>query len=318
MSILILGPLLALTALGVVVALVVGLVRATGSAPGNLFSAPGVAAVAHHLRRWRLLTLLVSLTLGFLVLQWGNRTNASMGRWASLAPGLVMIALLVGTAIGEATSPQQRAVVRSASLAVRRPFDAVGRRQATFTAGGLLVLAGVLVFAGSRAVPDRAGRAGRAILVESCSFAQGREVITEGLRTPFPGTWYSLPIAVVFAVGLALAGLVLWLIARRPRPAVEGRPYDDELRRWSSAQVLHAVGLGTAATLWPVSAVVASGVDGSRGCGDSGLAVLPGVFVVIALAALVWFLVELVQLFVGPRRVLVDAARPAPSDPVAR
>lgn len=309
MAVTLIGPLLALFALAAVVMLVIGLVRATSTATGNVFTVPGVASVARHLRRWRLVTVLIALAVGFVAFQWGNRPSPSLGRWAAVAPGIVMVALLVGTALGELTSPRQRAQVRSASLEVRRPLDAVGRRQAAITGSGLAVLVGTLAFTTMRAVPDGQGRAGRAIATRRCAYADGHEVPASGLTSPFPGSWYSLPIGIAFVIGLVLAGVCLWLIARRPRPGAEAAPYDDELRRWSGAQVLHAVGLGIGATLAPVAVVTAFGLSHMHeGCRGGSLSLVPLGFVAIAVAALLWSVAELALLFTGPRRVALPAS----------
>jgi hypothetical protein len=96
------------------------------------------------------------------------------------------------------------------------------------------------------------GRPGRE-LFRQCSPVQGQG------HGPWPGSFYSGPLALVVAVGLVLAGLALVRIARRPSQA-EDAGLEDALRRRSAAAVTAATGLLVAVPLAGVSGIAAAGL----------------------------------------------------------
>ena len=103
--------------------------------------------------------------------------------------------------------------IRTAAVEVRRVGDYLPRRLgwAVAAAGGLLL---VLVVATTAAgSPDDLGRAGRS-LVRQCTPG-----IVES-HGPWPGLFYTGPLAVVVLAGLVLAGVALRAIVRRPGPPV--------------------------------------------------------------------------------------------------
>jgi hypothetical protein len=100
---------------------------------------------------------------------------------------------------------------------------------------------------------DDLGRAGRSL----------RQVCPDGSVTwasPWPGSFYSVPVAVVVLAGLAGAAAVLHRIARRPRTqAGPGfRADDDSVRRRSSVAVIAACGILVAVPLGGAALVAGS------------------------------------------------------------
>jgi hypothetical protein len=101
-------------------------------------------------------------------------------------------------------------------------------------------------------------------------------VVTEG-RTPWPGSFYSVPLAAVVVGGLLAAALALHRIVRRPRQG-EGLAEDDALRRDAARAVVSAAGLLAVVPLAgviAVSAIALAGFDCRPPAWSAAAAVLP-------------------------------------------
>ncbi|WP_336922420.1 hypothetical protein [Aquipuribacter sp. SD81] len=165
-----------------------------------------------------------------------------LGRGVLLAPAVVATGVLVGVLVAELVVAPPRGPRRSAGLATRRVRDVLPRRLSVavgVAAVGLLVLCSATALAAS---PDDLGRAGRAL----------RGVCTDGsvtTTTPWPGSWYVVPLLLLVGLGLVLALAVLTAVVRRPPLASpDGSTYADahvdaELRAQSARTVTAAVGL---------------------------------------------------------------------------
>lgn len=97
---------------------------------------------------------------------------------------------------------------------------------------------------------DDLGRAGRALVLR-CS-----TTVTQSAG-PWPGSYYTFPLAAVVAVGLACSALAARRIVRRPRQG-EDRVADDALRRQAVGAVVAATGVLVAIPLAGISLMAAS------------------------------------------------------------
>ena len=172
----------------------------------------------------------------------GRRGDLGLGITFA-APGFAVCAL-TGVLVGECLGNPSATRTRTALLEVRTASDYLPRAMTYWVLGLTAMLAVVLTTTSLVADPDDMGRAGRAFTV-ACG---PRATVGVG---PWPGTYYSLPIAVTVLVGGILAAAVLLTVLRRPRPAVDdtARAIDDGLRRSSARAVTAACGLVVSAPL---------------------------------------------------------------------
>lgn len=206
-----------------------------------------LGAVARSTRRWRLTGLLVGLVVAATSAQSG-----ALGRGVLLAGPLFGLCVLLGVVAGEMGVRAPAGARRSAALEVRSGRDYLPR-WLTYAVGVatalLIVLLGFTSVIGSA---DDLGRAGRS-LTRACS-----DLSREG-RGPWPGSFYAWPLAVVVLVGLAVAGVALASVTRRPRQG-EDPGLDDALRRQVATGVIAAVGLLVTVPLVGVGSVAAAGL----------------------------------------------------------
>jgi hypothetical protein len=138
---------------------------------------------------------------------------------------------VAGTLLGELTTLPPAGTVRRAELRVRRVRDYLPRWLSRIVVAGAVLLAGLATVTTAVASPDDMGRAGRAL---SCASGAG--------HGPWPGSYYTVPALLAVLAGLALTGLSLRRIVRRPRPAASTEA-DDALRRRSAEVVTAATGI---------------------------------------------------------------------------
>jgi hypothetical protein len=189
--------------------------------------------------------------------------------------------VLAGVLAGEVLRDSRPGRLRSAPIATRsaRSFlPPVATRWALGLTGALAILLAGTTLAGS---PDRLGRAGRSLAVACGGSAES--VATHG---PWPGTYYSIPMALLVVAGLLATGGVLHRIVRRPLPDGELGAADVELRRRSARMVVAAAGLLVAVTLTG-TAYFAGAAMVAIGCGPGWLAPLGWATLVLAVAGFV-------------------------------
>ncbi|MEZ0064515.1 hypothetical protein ABIA32_000503 [Streptacidiphilus sp. MAP12-20] len=193
------------------------------------------------------------LALGALAAVWAAG-QGQLGIGPLLAPTLLGVGAVLGALGADATAPGPTGAVRVAELTPRRFLDFLTRRTvvALGCAGALLV--SLLVLAAATASPDDLGRTGRAF-----GYACGEVSV---LRSPWPGTYYSLPLAAVLGAATLACGLTLRRMARRPG-------VDESWRRRSAARVAAAWGLMVTASLAGVSLAMAGALSGLP-CAASG------------------------------------------------
>jgi len=201
----------------------------------------------------------------------------SLGRGLVLAVPLLGLGVMAGVLVGELGVRAAPATTRHAALVVRRPGDYVPRRLTSAVAVAAATLAALLVATTLAASPDDQGRAGRVLRADRTVVADtvqaGRGVHTRSLpglvvphesvtHSPWMGSYYSVPLALVVLVGLLAAGLTLHRIVHRSRPgdpAVTSGP-DDMLRRRAARVVVGACGLLVTLPLLITSALTATGL----------------------------------------------------------
>lgn len=206
---------------------------------------PGLA----RLRAATLASRWVGLVLGALVVVAAFPLGL-MGRFALAGPpvagGVAVLAVLIGQRAvhGAAQSPGTAGIER------RRPLDYLSRGQ---TAGVAVALAALVVAAGwttAIAGPDSLGTPGRAITAAWTEYqyfdGASHDIPMTETRSPFPGSFYTVPLGVGVLVLIGLTAVALVTIARRPRSGADPElvRVDDALRRIAAEGVLAAAGLG--------------------------------------------------------------------------
>jgi hypothetical protein len=225
----------------------------------------------------------------------------ALGRGMMLAAPVFALVLLGGVILGELRVSAPATATRSTTLRVRRMRDYLPRRLAfavLIASGCLLLLLAATTAAGSA---DDLGHAGRS-LSSSCGESHG----------PWPGSFYSVPVALVVAAGVAAAALALHHVARRPRfgGSTLLEAADESLRLRAGETVTAACGMLVVVPLTGVSITAAGGLL-SIACrpvwwslaGWVLLALIPA-----ALALLGWCVAALIKPRGSVRAISVPAA----------
>ncbi|MEO6880520.1 MAG: hypothetical protein ABI181_06145 [Mycobacteriaceae bacterium] len=194
--------------------------------------------------RWRALGLAMGLIAGVLMLNDGG-----LGRGPLLAAPAFGLCVLVGVIVGELLITAPGGPIRHATLEVRRIRDYLPRRLTTVVTATTALLGGILVATTLAGSADDQGRAGRS-LARQCSAIMGEAT------GPWPGSYYSVPLALAVGLGLLGAALASRVIVRRPRPGGD-RADDDAARCRAVSAVVAASGVLVAVPLIGVSLTAA-------------------------------------------------------------
>ena len=209
----------------------------------------------------RAVGLLVGIAAAALVLQAGSYFSGPM-----LAPAAVGLGLLAGVAVGETlVRPRRAPGPRAASLRPRRVRDYAPRRLGPAVALQVVALAALLVLTTLTASRDTYTGTVRAL---SCSDAG-----VSSSRTPYPGSFYSGPLALALLAVLLVAALAARQVVARPRgvgPAGDTGA-DDALRTRSLGVVVAATGIAVAAPYCGIALTAGIALHG-LGSGDPGCA----------------------------------------------
>jgi hypothetical protein len=229
----------------VVVALVAGFVQVRRAAlpDGALVRSESVRTAAI----WRWAGVIAGMVVGGAM----ATSNILGGRGLMLAAPLFGICVLAGVLVGEAHVRPFRGPTRVAALEVRGVRDYLPRGLTSVVAAAAVLLVVLLIATTAAGSADDLGRAGRMLQVQ-CRTAQGLE--THG-RGPWPGSFYSIPLALVVIAGLIAAWAALRQIVRRPRsgPDPTAVAADDALRQRAARGVTAACGILVAIPLLGVS-----------------------------------------------------------------
>ena len=203
--------------------------------------APRLSNVRRRTTRWRWGGVAVGVVLAV-----GSAVSGvALGVGVMLAAPLFALGVLAGVIVGELRVAAP--IPRSASLEVRRVRDYAPRGLGVAVSAAVAGLGLVLVTTTALGSPDDLGRAGR-WLVQQCGSA-----LTES-RGPWPGSYYSLPLAILVVAGLTAATFALQQVVQRPRQG-EDVGVDDALRRHAVAAIVAASGILVTVPLAGVSAI---------------------------------------------------------------
>lgn len=178
-----------------------------------------------------------------------------LGRFALTAPAVASMVIVVAILIGQYSARRAALTPGVAGLERRSWTHYPNPRSVLMTVGMLAVITVAAGFTTSVAAPDDLGRAGRALRT-ACSTTVWTEGVatvefSEGTSSPFPGSFYTVPMA--FALGLLAITVVvaLVLVGRRPRDGSDTElvRVDDALRRITAEGILASAGLGLAGSV---------------------------------------------------------------------
>jgi hypothetical protein len=266
---------------------------------------PQVSAVSltNEWRRVRLTRLAgIVVGLGAAAVLWHQ---GSFGRGPMLAPAVFGLCLVLGVGLGEAVvRPTRASGVRSASLAPRRLSAYVPRTPA--------VLAGTMVLLTTVLLSFTTLTAGRDDYTHTMRALRCDTALVGSSTTPYPGSYYSLPLGLLLVAVLGLAAVASRQVIVRPRGLATDDVGDDALRRRSLDVIVSAVGIAASA---PYTGLALTAGGALQDLGDSRPSCAPlwmqPVGVAISLSALVAVVVAMVclaSLLAGnPQRL----ARPA-------
>lgn len=229
----------------------------------------------------------------------------SFGRGQMLAPAVFGLCVVLGVGLGETVvRARHEAGVRAASITPRRLSAYISRTPAALASAMVVMTAVLLTFTTLTAGRDDYTRSMRALRCDSVHVGSS--------YTPYPGSYYSFPLALVLVAVLVLAGLASRQAVLRPRGLATDDAGDDALRRRSLDVITSAVGIAVGA---PYVGLALTAGGALQGLGDSRPSCAPTwmqpVGTVITLSALVGAVVVVVcltRLLGGTQRVGRPAA----------
>lgn len=245
-----------------------------------------------RLRRVTTRARVIALVVGLIVVV-AMTGLGPLGMGLMLAPAVFAATQILATLAADVLTHSSARTPGTSGLEVRRIGAYLPRALTLATAVALLVLAGTLAWTTAVGSVDDMGRAGRAF-----TYSYPCDGVCRGSFTPWPGSYYSIPLGVALVVLVALAVVAVTMTVRRPRDASDREivRVDDFIRKRSTESVVAALGLGCAASLTAVC-VLASRLVPSTVPGVSNLLVAAGwaavVVGILALGMSVWCFVVL-------------------------
>jgi len=225
------------------------LVAARSTRQPAVSPSPEQERVARTAGRWRLAGAGTGLVVAVVAAYQG-----ALGRGLLLAAPLFGLCVLAGVIVGELRVRPNEGAERRATLEVRRVRDYLPWALGVTVAAATGVLGVVLVLTTAAGSPDDLGRAGRE-LFRRCS------ALTAESSGAWPGSFYTVPLAVLVTCGVLIGAVAMIRIVRRP--AQSGDPAaDDALRRSAARSVTAAVGILVAVPLAGVGFVAGMSLAG--------------------------------------------------------
>lgn len=228
---------------------------------------PRLVDVQRATARWRTGGLLVGVVVAVAVAQMGT-----LGRGPMLAGPLLALCVLLGVVLGELRVTAPPAEERTAALEVRRVRDYAPRVLGPVVLAAAALLGVLLAVTTALGSADDLGRAGRSL------FRQCSPVLSEA-RGPWPGSFYSVPLALVVGLGLVVAALALRQVVRRPRQGSD-LAADDALRHRAAETVTAAAGLLVAVPFTGVATIAGIALTGTS-CAPTTWQVLSAVLLLL-------------------------------------
>jgi len=204
------------------------------------------AAAARRTANWRWAGVITGLVAGGVA-----AGSGALGRGLMLAGPVFGLCVLAGVVAGEISVRPAGGPTRTAVVEVRRVRDYVPHGLAQAVLAAAAVLLALLTVTTATAGPDDLGR-GR-VLLSRCGPG-----LLEG-HSPWPGSFYSVPLAAMVATGLIVAGAALRVVIRRARTGADPDVVaaDDALRQRAAWTITGACGILTALPLAGVCLVSA-------------------------------------------------------------
>lgn len=223
---------------------------------------PGLAALYRSSVRARYIGLAASAAVFIVAASVGR-----LGRGLFWAPAVAGAVLIVAVMIGQQIAYGGARATGVAAVERRLVRHYLPRALSVAVLVFLVVLVGAAVWTTVAAGPDNLGLARAFSVTGAVTLWEGTspEVVMVGsTRTPFPGAYYTLMLAIGLPIVVVLGGIALWLTARRPRNGADPGlvPADDALRRQTAEGILAAVGLAVSVSLLGVAASAAMAVGG--------------------------------------------------------
>ncbi|GAB2476881.1 hypothetical protein GCM10027030_08860 [Luteococcus sediminum] len=216
---------------------------------------PGLA----HLDRASILARRIGVAAGT-VLGIAAAMVLPLGRGVLLAPSLFSLVLVLALVATEARLWRSARTPGIAGLETRNPVSYLPRALLLGLGATSASLLALLTWcaAHQNTSPDGMGIIGRAFEWRVLQ-SPGDPGVVVSTKGPFPGTWYSMPIAVVLVGVLLVLVLGLGLVLRRPRngadPVVVA--IDDQARMRNAEAMTAAALLGVAGSLLACSLLAA-------------------------------------------------------------
>ncbi|MEO8461874.1 MAG: hypothetical protein ABI555_01565 [Chloroflexota bacterium] len=257
---------------------------------------PGLAALRRVTLRTRYLGIAASVAVFFVV--------GSLGRYGwglFVAPALAGTVVIAAILIGQQLTYTRARVTGTAGIERRQVRDYLPARPATIAAALLLVL--VVIGAWTTLVATSDGGGFDRTFTHSCveqwwDQQGGHEQTVVVASSPFPGSYYTVGMAVGVLAVLALALVGLVATTRRPRNGADPElvRVDDALRRQTAEGIVAAFGLVAATSLAGLSYTAAITVGNEActtayGLGSWGLAIVAFVALAVSLRFAVLVLV---------------------------
>lgn len=217
-------------------------------------------------REWALVraTRVLCVIVGAAAACWvlGSHDRFRYGLSTLLAPAVFGLVVVLGVALGETVVRRRRdAGPRTASL---RPRTAAAYLPRFMTAS--VAVAGVTLFVLLVATTLTASAATDGHLrALSCAHHGWRST-----ATPYPGAYYSLPLAALIIVTLAIAAWATKRVVDRPRGLATTEHGDDVLRKRSLIVIVAAVGVAVCVSLTGVALDTSQAWANAR-CNGSGV-----------------------------------------------
>lgn len=252
---------------------------------------------------WVRLIRLLGIALGILLaVVLANLRMADHGVGMMAAPAGFGLGVLLGVVAGETIVRAPRSPgPRTASLQPR----SAGRylpRPSTYAVGtGLALLVATLVLGTLTAQEDESLGGMRSIGCHAGSVSQ--------THSPYPGSFYTVPLGIVLGVVLVTAAIAAVTVARRPRGLAPTDAGDDALRRRSMTVIVAAVGVAVGTSLTGIAGAAAAGLLGlGADCAPAWMPVAGTLLVPVALIGLGLAAWSLARLFVNDSLTSTDAA----------
>lgn len=243
-------------------------------------------------REWRLVQATRVLGLvGGVAAAYAMAGRWEYGRGEMLAPSIFGLVVLAAVAVGETVvRPARPTGARSASLrtrAIRDYLPARASRAVLATGLGLLTTLALTTVTAAR---DQASQEMRVLACEAGGLSQ--------VRGPYPGSFYSAPLASVLVLVLLVATLSAHQAVRRPRGFATTEEGDEALRRRSVSVIVAATGVAFAVTHFGIAMTAAAALVGLDSCAPTWAAPLGWILGLSAFPALlfgIWSLVRIVR-----------------------